>query len=91
MTFNFDGELIELNNDNTRLKCRSKGVIIIVEELLEFSKNRQPRKVGFRPAVKENCDASQDGTFVHIGCLKEPIANYNKMYIQLVKHLNSKK
>jgi hypothetical protein len=91
MTFTFGGETIELNNSNTRLKCRSKGVIVEVEELLEFSKNRQPRKVGFRPSVKEDCMASQDGTYVHIGCLKEPITTYNKMYIQLVKHLNSTK
>lgn len=93
-TLMFGGE--EVTIDGNLLFCPNKQVMVNTNYLKEFMISKEKTLVGLSvdpncPEDQQLCYASEDERFVHIGCLKETKKEFNKKYIQLIKHLNSQK
>lgn len=87
MTFDFGGEAVIASGST--LECPAKKTIVLFSKIQEFMLDRsQKMVVGIRGDTNEPCRMWQDSHFVHIGCLKETITQFDRKFIEVTKLLN---
>lgn len=84
----FGGEYVEIVIGKI-LHCPTKNTFV---DLSLVEKFRETGEVGKKMAVGTNqgkiCYIWKDSDFVHIDCLKETLASFDRKYIQLIKTIN---
>lgn len=82
----FDNEILEITE--TRIECRAKQTVVLIEEVKTFMVDKVKRIVGIRGDTKEPCHMWEDDHYVHVGCLKEAKESFQEKFVQLISYTN---
>jgi hypothetical protein len=93
-TIEFDGQIIE--HEGACLYCRKKNVYASVSVLRDAMRNIGKKPIGTKILVGKQIRGDEwlymwrDEHRTHLGCLSEPTVEFNKKFIEFIKHLNNK-